>query len=128
MDVADLGMKDVAVSDIMFAQQSIQSQHFQCGLTLRDYIDDLRRGKLDPWDLPDPLTLVDWPGRGFITLDHRRAWCLKQYEVGVGRVVCTRARVFRLPANTDQPVNKRPFRVFLRNHDGIAPRSQVILQ
>ena len=75
-------------------------------------MDDLRRGKLDPWDLPDPLTLVDWPGRGFITLDHRRAWCLKQYEVGVGRVVCTRARVFRLPANTDQPVNKRPFRVF----------------
>ena len=29
-----------------------------------------------------------WPGRGFITLDHRRAWCLKQNEAGVGRVVC----------------------------------------
>ena len=69
-----------------------------------------------------------WPGRGFITLDHRRAWCLKQYEVGVGSVVCTRARVSRLQADTDQPVNKQPFHVFLRNHDGIEPRSQVILQ
>ena len=53
-----------------------------------------------------------WPGRGFITLDHRRAWCLKQYEVGVGHVVCTRARVSRLQADTDQPVNKQPFHVF----------------
>ena len=47
-----------------------------------------------------------------ITLDHRRAWCLKQYEVGVGHVVCTRARVSRLQADTDQPVNKQPFHVF----------------
>ena len=102
----------------LYAQRGM-SGRFQNGRSLNEYIECLNCGTLDPLNLPDPLRVIEWPGRGLVTLDHRRAWCLKQHQEYMRKEVCTHVLVYRLPDCFDSLVRSHPVvREFLRKFDG----------
>ena len=45
-----------------------------------------------------PLNVIDWPRCGYITLDHRRIYALREHQRNNDNFVQVRARAFTLPA------------------------------
>lgn len=103
----DCGMVDVTVLDVHFMQHGIKKK-FRDGRPLDEYVADLKSGRLDPLNLKDPLNIIEWPRQGFVTLDHRRLWCLQKYATSVKECVKTRAHVCRLPVHFEDMLRRHP--------------------
>lgn len=73
-----VGRKFVPVDGTFYIQGSL-SDAFSDGRPLTTYIADLRSGVLDPLALPNPIRVIEWPDLGYVTLDHRRLFCLKEH-------------------------------------------------
>ena len=75
-----VGERLLDVDQLLYSQTSI-SQRFSDGRLLQNLIADPDFGRVDPLHCAAlKLTVADWPGRGYVSLDNRRAWCLHQHQ------------------------------------------------
>ena len=97
--VVPLGIREVKVTDLLYSQTSI-SDHFQDGSPIHRLVADLKSGTVHPLQLR-PLRVIDWPGRGLVTLDHRRVWCLKRFQEQLRETVHVKVDIYQLPGNLE---------------------------
>ena len=93
LHIEHIGRKRVAVSSIFFIQGTL-SDKFRDGRSLEAYIAALNTGELD---LPDAVRILEWPNLGYITLDHRRLYCLKEHSRTSRTELVTIADVYKFP-------------------------------
>ena len=84
--VVPLGIREVKVTDLLYSQTSI-SDHFQDGSPIHRLVADLKSGTVHPLQLR-PLRVIDRPGRGLVTLDHRLR--TPDRLTGTGPQLCSR--------------------------------------
>jgi len=118
-----IGVRKLPVDDIFFTQNSI-SPYFRDGRRLETLIDDLCSGRADLGSDGLRIQVMEWPGRGFLSLDNRRVYCFKRYQdLCAGAVVRVRAQVWRLPSGFTRLVeDHRVMGRFLRNFETPAKR------
>ena len=108
-----LGIQTLRADDVLYSQTSM-SDRFSDGSLLSTLVRDLLSGNADLFrDERLCLTVADWPGRGLVSIDNRRLWCIKQYQEHErqegGSDVYLRAVVFRLPQEFAQMTQVRDF-------------------
>ncbi|KAL7454035.1 hypothetical protein ACHAWC_005682 [Mediolabrus comicus] len=73
----------ISPSRIRYQHSRIRSTFSGCGRSVTDTLDEIRRGELNPWDLPVIQVLVgpdenDGNGPWYFSLNNRRLWVFKQ--------------------------------------------------
>ena len=116
-----LGEQDLVPDDIRFSPDSIGSK-FQNGEPLERLVADLRSGRVNHrTDSRLKIKVMEWPGRGPISMDNRRLHCLKQYQIHhMHTAVVVRAQVWRLPGMFIDLVERNKIMMdFLLKFDGL---------
>ena len=85
-------------------------------------VSDLRSGRVNHRsDKRMKINVMDWPGRGYISMDNRRLHCLKEYQTRcVPPSITVRAELWRLPRVFVDLVEQNGVMLdFLRKFDGL---------